>query len=113
MTYIFSPCGILCDDCAWFKGEEDPRCKGCLEIEGRAFWGDDVCETYACVEKRGVEHCGECNEFPCTDFMGRYDPEEGPENAVKRAGILAYRKKHGDEETVKLLRNSTCKCCCG
>ncbi len=112
MKKDFSPCGIVCDDCEWFKGEREPLCKGCNEIEGKAFWSDEVCETYACAEKNGVEHCGECGSFPCTDFMGRFDPESGAINAVIRAGILAYRKQHGDEETVRFIHGLTCDCCC-
>ncbi len=103
MANIFSPCGIVCDDCDWFKGEKEPVCPGCTELEGKPFWGE--CETYSCVEDKQVDHCGECVEFPCTDFMGRYDPDEGPLNVVIRAGILAYRKQHGDEKAVELGRS--------
>ncbi len=99
----FSPCGILCDDCPWFTAEREPACKGCTEVSGKPFWGN--CDTFSCVEAKGLSHCGECVSFPCKDFMGRYDPEEGLINAVIRAGLLAYRKQHGDEEAVKLTRS--------
>lgn len=105
MEKICSPCGILCSDCSWFLGEKKPKCKGCIEIKGKAFWGEDVCDTYSCTEKRGVKHCGQCVDFPCEDFMERYDPDEGKISAVLRAGLLAYRHKHGDEKTVILTRN--------
>jgi hypothetical protein len=59
--------------------------------------------TYACVNCNQIEHCGECSEFPCKDFMIRYDPREGPVNALMRAGLLAYRKKYGDEEALQIL----------
>jgi len=98
----FSPCGIVCDDCDWFKGEKEPRCKGCSEVDGKPSWGE--CETYSCVQNKKVDHCGECPDFPCTDFMKRYDPEEGPIDAVNRAGILAYRKQHGDEKAASLTK---------
>ncbi len=101
MVKEFSPCGIVCDDCGWFKGEKEPHCEGCSSVEGKPFWGE--CETYSCVEERGIEHCGECDRFPCSDFMDRYDPDEGKVNAVKRAGILAYRKQHGEEKAAELL----------
>ncbi len=111
MVKIFSPCGIVCDDCDWFQGEREPACAGCKEVAGKPFWGD--CETYICAEKRGVEHCGQCDDFPCIDFMERYDPDEGPINAVIRAGILAYRERHGDEKAERLIKSLTCDCCCG
>ena len=102
-AHEFSPCGIVCDDCDWFLGEKQPQCTGCKAVEGKPFWG--TCETYACIREHDVEHCGVCGEFPCDDFMSRYDPSEGPRNAVLRAGLLAYRAKHGDEKTVELARN--------
>jgi hypothetical protein len=36
--------------------------------------------------------------------MARFDPREGPANAALRAGLLAYRSRHGDEEAVELTR---------
>jgi len=102
MVEDFSPCGIVCDDCAWFKGERDTLCEGCSELKGEPFWGE--CETYSCTEERGVEHCGGCDDFPCVDFMERYDPHIGPKHSVQRAGILAYREKYGDEKAAELAR---------
>ena len=100
----FSPCGLVCSDCEWYNGEKEPKCPGCTSVEGKPFWG--TCLTYACVKEHNVEHCGYCAEFPCKEFMTRFDPSEGPENALKRAGLLAYRVKHGDEAAVDLLRKA-------
>jgi len=47
-----------------------------------------------------------CDEFPCKEFMGRFDPSEGPSNALMRAGLLAYRAKHGDKAAVEVLRKA-------
>ncbi|MCW4049334.1 MAG: DUF3795 domain-containing protein [Candidatus Bathyarchaeota archaeon] len=99
---IYSPCGLICNDCAWYKGEAEPKCLGCKTVDGKPFWG--TCLTFSCVAEHGVEHCGLCEDFPCDDFMGRYDPREGPSNAVLRAGLLAYRAKHGDEKAIELTR---------
>jgi hypothetical protein len=98
---IFSPCGINCNSCPWYKHELDPKCLGCHELEGKPFWG--TCETYSCIQRNQVEHCGLCEEFPCKEFMNRYDPREGPANALMRAGLLAFRAKYGDDETLELL----------
>jgi hypothetical protein len=38
--------------------------------------------------------------------MTRYDPDKGPENALKRAGLLAYRAKYGDHEALELLKKA-------
>ena len=77
---------------------------GMPSCEGKPFWG--TCQTYACVESHQIEHCGECEDFPCRDFMTRYDPREGPANALMRAGLLAYRAKYGDIEALKLLEQA-------
>jgi hypothetical protein len=101
-TSYYSPCGIVCDDCPWYKGEEEPKCLGCQAIDGKPFWGQ--CPTYSCTVDKSVEHCGLCGDFPCEDFMARYDPREGPKNSVIRAGLLAYRARQGDEKAVSLTR---------
>jgi hypothetical protein len=104
MVSVYSPCGIVCDDCDWFKGDKEPRCPGCSKVDGKPFWGS--CLTYSCVQEHGVEHCGGCGEFPCDGFMDRFDPREGPVNAVVRAGLLAYRNRHGDEKAMELTRKT-------
>ena len=38
--------------------------------------------------------------------MTRYDPREGPANALMRAGLLAYRAKYGDKEALELLEQA-------
>jgi hypothetical protein len=96
----FSPCGALCDPCPYFKGKKLPLCPGCRAVEGKPFWGS--CETYACAKEHGVEHCGLCGDFPCDGFVSRYDPSEGQESALMRAGLLAYLVRHGDEKAIGL-----------
>jgi hypothetical protein len=99
---IFSPCGTICDDCDYYKGEKEPKCPGCTAHEGKPFWGK--CQTYACAGEHGVEHCGLCGEFPCDKFVGLFDPSHGQVSSVIRTGILAYRAKHGDEKAAELAR---------
>lgn len=99
---IFTGCGLICDDCEYYKGEKEPKCPGCIAKEGKPFWGE--CGTYACLEEHGAEHCGLCGEFPCDKFVEQYDPSQGPVSAVTRAGVLAYRAKHGDEKAAELVR---------
>lgn len=97
-----SPCGINCHLCEWYKGNNEPKCPGCSAVEGKPFWG--TCEVYACAKRKDVTHCGVCGEFPCDMFMNQYDPEEGLVYCAIRAGLLAYRAKHGDEKAVVLTR---------
>jgi hypothetical protein len=101
---IFSPCGIHCNSCLWYEGEMEPKCLGCQAVDGKPFWG--TCLTYTCTKDHKVEHCGLCEKFPCTEFMSRYDPREGPANALMRAGLLAYRAKYGDAAALELLEKA-------
>jgi hypothetical protein len=102
MEMIFSGCGTLCNDCEYFTGAKNPKCTGCKEKAGKPFWG--TCGTYACMQEHDITHCGICEEFPCDKFMNQYDPSHGPISAVIRAGILAYRAKHGDEKAAVLTK---------
>jgi len=56
-----------------------------------------------------VRHCGACVEFPCDKFVETFDPNnpEGSRNAVYRAGIEAYRARHGDEKATILSRKTS------
>ena len=96
-------CGLSCGQCPNYSGERKPICKGCKESEGNPWWG--ACELYKCIVNHGVEHCGQCNEFPCDRLSSGFDPNNpaGQMNAVIRIGVSAYRKKHGDKKTAELL----------
>jgi hypothetical protein len=102
---LLTVCGGDCGHCPNYLGEKQPRCAGCAALKGKPFWVTGACKVYACANKNSVSHCGICKEFPCEQFMNHYDPSnpEGQRNAATRAGILAYRAKHGDEKTSILL----------
>ncbi len=99
---ILTACGLICNDCEYFKGEKNPQCSGCTSIKGKPFWG--TCPIYTCSLEKNVTHCGKCTNFPCDKFIGQYDPAHGPSSALVRAGLLAYRAKHGDEKFIELSR---------
>ena len=60
-------CGECCDGCAKFA---DGRCGGCIEMDGRVpEWQDSGrCQIHACARDHGVQFCGLCAEFPCTEL---------------------------------------------
>lgn len=87
--WLISVCGLNCARCdiylashgdeklqdeliKWFKRErnetikpEQIRCEGCrgpLNIH----WSSD-CKMMLCTTKRGLQHCFQCEEFPCTN----------------------------------------------
>ena len=102
METEFTVCGLICNDCDWYTGRNNPKCPGCSEMKGKPFWG--TCETYKCVKEKGIPHCGKCDYFPCNDFISRFDPRHGQEEAILRTGLMAYRSHHGDDAAIKLTR---------
>jgi len=105
-TPLLSPCGLDCGECEWHTGDRKPSCAGCKDVKGNPFWG--ACGTFACAESHGVEHCGVCGEFPCVRFIEQYDPNdpEGQRSAVYRAGLLAYRARHGEDAVLELMKKT-------
>ena len=81
---IESRCGIKCGSCAY---KEQMGCTGCLHIQ-KPFWGEG-CPVKSCVEEKKLQHCGECETFPC-----------------ELAKAFAYDEKQGDGGE----RLKTCRC---
>lgn len=80
-----SRCGVCCDECT---RKEKVNCKGCINMKG-PFWGG-TCEVKSCCEAKNLNHCGECESFPChmLSTMGveaGYDPEPRIEQCRKWA----------------------------
>ena len=57
---------------------------------------------YTCAGEHGVNHCGECKDFPCYLFVSQFDPAHGLKSVFTRAGLLAYRKKVGNEKYIEM-----------
>lgn len=69
----YSMCGIACESCK-FKSEQG--CHGCRNGKGKVFWGK--CELYECCNEKSLEHCGECDDFPC-DKLREWASSQNPE----------------------------------
>ena len=70
---IESRCGIKCGSCAY---KEQMGCAGCLHIQ-KPFWGEG-CPVKSCVEEKKLQHCGECETFPCELAKAfAYDEKQG------------------------------------
>ena len=78
---LISPCGLDCFNCGGYvenvsdeeRAKEAERlgmspdevaCRGCRAEQGCVRYGLD-CETWKCIQKKGVSYCYECDEFPC------------------------------------------------
>jgi hypothetical protein len=100
---LLAPCGSYCGTCEFLNREKKPNCSGCGNQDGHPFWGE--CKLYACAKKHRVNHCADCEDFPCELFVNQFDPAHGQKSAFVRAGLLAYRKKAGTEKYVKVVRS--------
>lgn len=58
-----SRCGLLCSECQY---REIMKCEGC--------------PIKSCVEGKNLEHCGQCQRFPCKRLHEfAFDPATGSE----------------------------------
>lgn len=96
------PCGLYCGDCE-FLGK---NCEGCGHVAGKPFWSCQVpggiCPIYdCCMNKKGLSHCGECEDLPCEVFLQLKDPNLSDEafaaSLKDRQTQLLRRKEVGTE----------------
>ena len=74
---IESRCGLRCSDCNF---RESMGCKGCVNMD-KPFWADS-CPVKSCCEKKGLQHCGECDGFVCPLLQTfAYDMEQSDNGA--------------------------------
>lgn len=87
---IIAVCGLNCEKCDiyettnnpeiakkiadWFKKEmdrevkiEDIHCLGCRGDRTK-HWSPDCWILKCCVDKKGLEFCYECDDFPCNNL---------------------------------------------
>lgn len=99
-------CGFYCGTCKYYV----KACQGCGYVKGKPFWTAqmkvEICPLYdCCINKKHLEHCGLCDEFPCKVFTGFYDPslseEEAKRSILARQNELLRRKEIGTEKWLK------------
>lgn len=85
MSMFESRCGVCCDFC---ERKATVNCSGCIHME-RPFWGGE-CKVKSCCEKKGLNHCGECQEFPC-EMLANMGVDQGfdPEPKLEQCRIWA------------------------
>jgi len=96
---LIAPCGTYCGTCTFLNRQEKPNCLGCGNQNGEPFWGK--CKLHTCAKGR-VEHCGECEDFPCDLFVDQFDPAHGQKSVFTRAGLLVYRRKVGTQKFIEM-----------
>ena len=111
MKYIdlAAPCGIYCGGCE----HVGQKCQGCGQVQGKPYWTKqyevEVCPLYDCCSNRKeLEHCGLCTDFPCGIFSSLRDPSLSDEDAeqalAQRKRELQLRKEIGTEEWLRERR---------
>ena len=93
----FSACGLNCGLCPRFYTVGLSRCPGCA---GEGFsQAHPPCGILSCCQRKGLEYCFDCGEFPCKkqDNWGDSDSFITHRNYLadmekaKRVGMKAYK----------------------
>jgi hypothetical protein len=104
-------CGLDCRSCD-FLGD---KCQGCGYVDGKPFWTvavpSGVCPFYDCCRNRKkLEHCGLCDDFPCKMFPEVRDPnmsdEEFQESLAERQTALKRRAEIGTSKWLLEISHS-------
>jgi len=121
-TFLVAPCGIDCGNCSLNMSKDDPSvidrlvargipreklpCPGCRSIGGDCPVISGKCETFACVQQKGVDYCYECADFPCSKLCPSSQRADVlPHNmkvfnlcTIERLGVEGFVKVSGDLE---------------
>ena len=68
--YAYGYCGMPCALCTRYRTEGDSRCPGC-SCDG---YYTEPCKVHRCIREKGLDHCGQCGDFPCPK-LGKMGPE--------------------------------------
>ena len=93
---LFAACGINCGLCPRYYTVGQSRCPGCA---GEGF--SDVhptCGVLSCCQRKGLEYCFQCDEFPCKKYSGAGESDSFVTHQnqfrdmekAKRIGLEAY-----------------------
>ncbi len=114
-------CGIDCWNCQMFhtnltdemveyfekkfnKTREKISCLGCKTQGGCPLMGN-TCKTRECVTAKGLDFCGDCDEFPCKNLHPAADGAERlPHNykvynlcSIKRLGVEKWAEQQATD----------------
>lgn len=112
-----APCGLDCFNCIVYLANDNEEmktyvsketgipaekvsCKGCRNVKGKCPVIPMPCNVYPCAEKRGIEFCSDCSDFPC-DHLHPYADQAAklPHNTkvfnlclIKKMGLEVWAK---------------------
>ena len=80
---LIAYCGVDCSVCPDLKSG---KCAGCRNTD----WKEgSICLPVECCRKRGIDFCGQCEQFPCPDMKEFY--RESPSHEQAYALMLSIR----------------------
>lgn len=96
---LFSACGLNCGLCPRYQMDGASKCPGC---SGEGFLAKHPsCGVLSCSQRKGIEYCYECDEFPCKKYDGADQSDSfithmkqfHDMRKAKELGMDAYRKE--------------------
>lgn len=81
-----SRCGVCCNSC---ERRDKVNCQGCLNMK-MPFWGGE-CSVKSCCERKNLDHCGNCPDFPC-EILAKMGLEEGYDPAPRLEKLKEWAK---------------------
>ena len=106
---LFSACGLNCGLCPRFHTAGTSKCPGC---GGEGFLKvHPICGVLSCCQRKGLEYCFLCPEYPCKKFDGTdltdsfitHQNQFRDLDKAKQMGIKAYEAELN--EKVRMLEN--------
>jgi hypothetical protein len=98
-----SLCGLYCGGCKNYK--ENANCMGCRNEN--ELLAD--CPTRSCCIQKGLLHCGECEEFPCT-ILNAFYTDGIRHHELAYQNMLKIRTAGVDSWLHDQERRHTCAC---
>ena len=109
----FAACGLNCGLCPRYYTDGKSRCPGCA---GEGFSEvHPTCGILSCCQRKGIEYCFECDEFPCKKFDSWGDADSfithrnylSDMEKAKRMGMDAYKSELNEKMSI-LARLLSC-----
>ena len=127
-----APCGLDCFNCQFFLASDNAEaleivekiseeynmpldvmmCDGCRSHDGKIplqkhlFGTDHKCAAYECSKAKGVQFCGECEDFPCDNLHPYADKAETLPHNTKVFNLCLINKmgleKWANEKAAKV-----------
>ncbi len=84
-----APCGIDCNNCDL----QPEQCDGC-HTRSDHQWCGDCAMRVCCIFERGLDHCAQCDDFPCA-HIAAFDADRWPHHSAAVAHLRALREAEG------------------